>query len=44
VVNDEVPERCNQQNSKDKEPVIKEPLFKEPLKTEDETQVEEVEQ
>jgi len=44
VENVEVPEHCNQQNSKDKEPVIEEPLVKEPLKTEDETQVEEVEQ
>jgi len=39
VENDEVPEHCNQQNSKDKELVIEEPL-----KPEGETQVEEVEQ
>ena len=30
VENVEIPEHCNQQNSKDKEPVIEEPLFKEP--------------
>jgi len=44
VENVEVLEHCNQQNSEDKEPLNEEPLDDEPLKTEDETQVEEVEQ
>jgi len=44
VENIEVPEHCNQQNSEDKEPLNEELLDDEPLKTEDETQVEEVEQ
>jgi len=49
VENVEVQEHCNQQNGEDKELIIDEPSVdkqsvEKPLKTEDETQVEEVEQ